>query len=125
MYKRSCLDKAVKPGENGDYSTNAEEVVIKYAPQLLSTLKLGDPLFVVKLLSAGFLPGHTRNKIKSLNTDIEKADYFIDNVLLPSVATDGSILQDFLLIMENSGYRFASQLIRNIYGSVRDKTATG
>jgi len=63
--------------------------------------------------------------IKSLNTNIEKADYFIDNVLLPSVATDGSILQDFLLIMENGGYLFASQLMRSIKDSVREKTATG
>ena len=82
-----------------------------YVEKLVKCLPLDDAHFITKLSANQLLPGDTENKIKSLQTQSDKALYFLNHVIKP--ALDIGILSGFkklLSIMHNCGYDHVQEL---------------
>jgi len=90
------------------------DIIMNFSPRLLETLPMDDAIFIAKLRSAGLLPGNLKAEIKSLKTSADKADYFLDCVILPSISIDQTTFHKFLKVMEESGYDTVSTLARHI-----------
>ena len=84
---------------------------------------MDDNIFVARLLQSGLLPGDTKTKMRSLSTTTEKVDYFIDNVILPNVAANGTALQDLILVIENGNYYFMNKLLSDIKDSLLEASS--
>ena len=70
---------------------SANEVFTKFYLQLVTTLPIDDPLFTAKLFTNDLLPGDHKGHVESLPTKSDKASYFLDHVIKPSVTSnDGS-----------------------------------
>ena len=73
---------------------------------LVKVLPMNDALFTAKLTSKSLLPEDVGSHIDSLATKADKAKYFLQNVIKPSLdVNDTTDLNNFILIMEESDYR--------------------
>jgi len=104
-------------------TNNLEDIMIKFTYKLLVSLPMDDNIFVARLLQSGLLPGDTKTKMRSLSTTTEKVDYFIDNVILPNVAANGTALQDLILVIENGNYYFMNKLLSDIKDSLLEASS--
>ena len=78
-----------------------------YFKTLVKILPMKDTYFTATLYSNNLLPGETSEYIDSLPTKGERAKYFLQNVIKPSL--DDNKTKDFdkfLSIMEKSEYEF-------------------
>ena len=76
---------------------------------------MNDALFIAKLYSCDLLPDDNKEHVQSLPTGANKAMYFLDHVIKPSVATGADSSFDQLLnVMEDSeqGIKELAKLIR-------------
>ena len=72
---------------------------------------MDDRLFLVMLSEHELLPGDTEDKIKSQNTQAEKAEYFMSHVIKPSLEADSrAYLDKLLLVMSRSGYKYLEEI---------------
>ena len=71
---------------------------------------MDDVTFIAKLRASAILPTYLKVKIKSMPTSAEKANYFLDQVILPNVNDDHSNLDTLLSVMENFGYPLLNKL---------------
>jgi len=58
------------------------EVLQTFSSELTAVLPMDN---LSEFASRGLLPGNHKNKIKSLTTQLEKAEHFIDNVIRPGL----------------------------------------
>ena len=73
---------------------------------LVNVLPMNDALFTAKLTSKSLLPEDVGNRIDSLAAKADKAKYFLQNVIKPSlVVNDKRDFNTFILIMKESDYR--------------------
>ena len=76
------------------------EVLQTFFSQLTTVLPMDN---LSEFDSRGLLPGNHKNKIKSLTTQPEKAEYFLDNVIRPGLEIEyDKQFKDLLKLMENS-----------------------
>jgi len=99
---------------NTGSSQNFLNIIVKYSPQLLETLPMDDAIFIAKLRSAGLLPGNLKAELKSLKTSADKADYFLDCVILPNISVTQTNFHKFIKVMEECSYDAVSTLARDI-----------
>ena len=87
---------------------------------------MDDIRFIAKLFSECLLPGKLKNRLKlSQRTSADKAALFLDNVIGPSVSSDGDSSFDKLLnIMEDCEYEHVKELAKQIRKSLRNISST-
>lgn len=72
-----------------------------FIPQLLEILPMNKAIFLSKLKGSGLLSDDVKAKIKSVPTLVDKAECFLDEVILPYLPDDPSNLDKLLSVMEN------------------------
>jgi len=98
---------------------NIEDVLIEFSPQLLTTLPMDDAIFIAKLMAARLLPGNLKAVIKSLPTLVDKADHFMDHVILPNISNNHDNFLALMNVMENSDYPSLNKLAEEIKGAAK------
>ena len=97
-------------------------VFVRYYLKLIRILPMNDDTFMRELFHHGLLPGDIMDKLKKQLTAANKATYFLDNVIKPSVTADIDISFDKLLdVMECSAYLGMKELAKLIRGDMREK----
>ena len=66
------------------------EVYKLFYADLIKVLPMDDITFIGQLYSQDLLPGDLKGKVKSHSTQAEKASYFLDHVIEPSLSTSDS-----------------------------------
>lgn len=93
------------------------EVFQHYYPQLLAILPMNDATFISKLYSVQLLPGNIKSQVESQPTQADKAVYFLDHVIKPSVTSGiGRSFENLLTVMEDSehdGVKELAKMMRN------------
>ena len=87
-----------------------KEVFQRYFGKLTACLPMEDSLFLVKLSECSLIPGDTKDKIKSKDTQADKAEYFISHVIKPSLEVGDTDFDKLLAVMSESGYRYLKEL---------------
>ena len=77
-----------------------DDILKKFSVRLVQTLPMQDAYFIAELKAAGLLPGDLKAKVQSLSTSACRADYFMDEVILPDVASNRTNLNKLLTVME-------------------------
>ena len=93
--------------------------------QLVTRLPMNDALFRAKLFTNGLLPGDHKERVESLPsaTKADKASYFLDHVIKPSVTSDdGSGFDKLLNVMEDSDHQGVKELAKLIRTSLRKRS---
>ena len=88
---------------------------------LVNVLPMNDVLFTANLTGEKLLPANIGSHIGSLPTRAKKAEYFLQNVIQPSLAVnDTRDLNNFISIMKESEYRalntVAAKMIEELEG---------
>ena len=82
-----------------------------HVEKLVKCLPMDDTHFITKLSAQQLLPGDTKDKIKTLSTQADKASYFLDHVIKPALdINDISDFDELLSIMQNCGYKHVEKL---------------
>jgi len=97
---------------------NIEDVLFEFSPKLVASLPMDDPTFVANLRAARLLPGNLKAKIKSLPTSADKADHFLDYVILPDISNNHDSLLALINVMECSEYPKLNKLARELKGVI-------
>ena len=63
---------------------SSEKALNKYCIKLCKTLPMDDPIFLIILENHDILPGDSREKIETQKTKVEKANYYIQQVIKTS-----------------------------------------
>ena len=71
---------------------------------------MNDAIFIAKLYSCDLLPDDLKERVESLRTEAEKAMYFMDHMIKPSVTSDGCSFDKLLNVMESSNYPCVKEL---------------
>ena len=102
------------------------QVFQQFYSKLVETLPMDDAVFVAKLVSNDLLPGDLRNQLRLVHrTSADKAALFLDNVIEPSVTSDGGSSFDKLLhVMEDSEYQHVKELAEEIRSSLRKRSCS-
>ena len=104
---------------------SASEVFTEFYFQLVTTLPIDDALFRAKLFTNGLLPGDHKGHVESLSLPAksDKASYFLDHVIKPSVTSDdGSSFDKLLDVMEDSDHQGVKELANLIRTSLRERS---
>ena len=101
----------------------ANEVFTTFYYQLVTSLPMDDALFRAKLFTNGLLPGDHKEHVESLPTKSDKASYFLDHVIKPSVTSDdGSSFNKLLNVMEDSDHQGVKRLAKLIRTRLRKRS---
>ena len=89
---------------------------------------MNDVMFTAELYSRDLLPDNIKEHVESLATSAQKASYFLDHVIKPSITItsgqEGSSQFDQLLdVMEDSDYQGVTELSKLIRHSLGEITA--
>ena len=95
-----------------------KEIFQRYFGKLIACLPMEDSLFLAKLSEYSLIPGDTKDKIKSKDTQAEKAEYFISHVIKPSLEVDDIDFDKLLSVMSESGYRHVKELSYTIKSEI-------
>ena len=102
---------------------STSEVFKEFYCKLVETLPMNDALFIAKLYSCDLLPDDNKEHVQSLPTSANKAMYFLDHVIKPSVTTGvGSSFDQLLNVMEDSGDEVVKELAKLIRTSLRKRS---
>ena len=94
------------------------KIYIGYSEKLLY-LPMNDNTFIAKLNTQNLLPGDTESKIEGKSTPIDKASYFLNNIIKPSIDLDnGDCFNKLLSVMEQCGYDYIKQLASEIRSAI-------
>ena len=90
-----------------------------YMDKLVKALPMDDITFTTNLAKHGILPDGVAAHIKSLPTQSVKADYFLNNIIKPSLDIDETFeFENLLAIMARCGYshveRMANKMKRDL-----------
>ena len=107
-----------------------KEVFQKYFYELTASLPMKDSLFIANLATHKLLPGDTRGQIEARATPADKASYFLDYIIKPSLdVEDVTYFNSLMKVMEESEYNHVRKLAHHIKcevnGDYRDKSQTG
>ncbi|XP_065888160.1 NACHT, LRR and PYD domains-containing protein 12-like isoform X2 [Dysidea avara] len=110
-------------GKLGEMSTS--EVFQHFFPQLVNILPMNDVTFIAQLFSSKLLPGNVKDQVRSQVTPADKATFFLDHVIKPSLLTSGlgSSFNKLLKVMEDSEYDDVKELSKQIRSRLRDSQA--
>ena len=79
--------------------------------KLVKCLPMDDTHFITELSAEELLPGDTHSKIIAMDTQADKASYFLDHVIKPALDIDYTSDFDKLLsIMQTCGYNHVQEL---------------
>ena len=93
----------------------------EYAEKLLK-LPMQDTTFIAKLASKNLLPGDTKSQVKAQSTPVNKASYFLNNIIEPSIDIgDNSSFNKLLLVMDKCGYEHVEHLALEIRLMIKGK----
>ena len=102
---------------------STSEVFKEFYSKLVETLPMNDALFIAKLYSCDLLPDDNKEYVQSLPTRANKAMYFLDHVIKPSVTTGvGSSFDQLLNVMEDSEHQGVKELAKLIRTSLRKRS---
>ena len=102
---------------------STSEVFKKFYVQLVKKLPMNDTLFTAELFANDLLPGDQKERVESLPTKSDKASYFLDHVIKPSVTSDdGSSFDKLLNVMEDSDHQGVKELAKLIRTSLRKRS---
>ena len=102
---------------------STKEVFKEFYSKLVKTLPMNDDNFIAELYSHDLLPDGPKEHIESRTTGGQKATYFLDHVIKPSVTSDGGSGFDKLLnVMEESEYQGMKELAEQIRTSIRKRS---
>jgi len=110
---------------------SGSEVFQSFFATLAKSLPMDDPIFIAELFSHGLLPGDHYDQVESRSTRAEKAVYFLNHVIKPSLITDGGSFNGLLNVMEDSEFPNAKILAQQIRSKLKeglvndDSTAVG
>ena len=83
----------------------------QYVEKLVKCLPMDDTQFIAKLSAKQLLPGDIGNKIEQLQTQAEKASYFLAHVIKPALDIDDfHDFRNLLSIMQNCDYNHVKRL---------------
>ena len=102
---------------------STDDVFVEFYDELMESLPMDDMSFITKLHRHRLLPGDVKYKMKSRElTPEEKASYFLDNVIEPTIGAgvDRGFYQ-LLDVMDDSKHHKAEILAKEI----RDKLKEG
>ena len=103
---------------------SSHEVFMKYHAQLIGSLPMNDVIFIAFLFHEGLLPGDLKDQINARSTRAEKSDYFLRQVIIPSVEIDDhSVFMKLLNIMQRSEYSRIKKLSDEIKSELKEDTA--
>ena len=89
----------------------SNEVFRQFYSELIETLPMRDPNFTAKLYSAGLLSSYLKEYVEyATYTRAEKAAYFLDQTIKPSVTNFNKLLN----VMEDSEYQHVKDLAKQI-----------
>ena len=112
----------ITTGKPGEMSTS--EVFQHFFPQLVNILPMNDVTFTAQMFSSKLLPGNVKDQVKSQATQADKATYFLDHVIKPSLTSGvGSSFNKLLKVMEDSEYDDVKELSQQIRSRLRDSPA--
>ena len=99
-------------GYNGHYSQMTHmKVYENNVDKLVKVLPMDDDGFIMKLSIKELLPNTLADQIKSLTSQSEKAIYFLNRSIKPSLEIDDVIeLDNLLVVMEECGYSHVQRL---------------
>ena len=87
------------------------EVYDKYKDKLVKGLPMKDVTFITQLSSNDLLPDIVGAHIESLPTSSDKADYFLKNIIKPSLDLDDiEELDNLITVMDKYGYPHIKRL---------------
>ena len=96
-----------------------KKIYTDYYEKLLN-LPMNDATFIAKLLAQNLLPGDTESKIEGQANAINKASYFLSNIIKPSIDVDNRDCFDKLLfVMEHCGYDYIKHLALEIKSVIK------
>ena len=90
-----------------------------YIEKLVKCLPMDDILFIAKLSKHKLLPGNTKDQLKGLLTEADKASYFLDHIIKPALDIDDtSSFNKLLSVMEHCHYEHVEKLACKIKSEV-------
>ena len=104
---------------------STSKVFKDFYSKLVETLPMKDALFIAKLYSCDLLPDDIKEHVHSVSlpTKADKATYFLDHVIKPSVTTGvGNSFDQLLNVMENSEHQGVKELAKLIRTSLRKRS---
>jgi len=104
----------------GSQQKFSEDILNQFIPQLLETLPMDKAIFLGKLRASGLLSGDLKADLKSMSTSEDKADYFLDVVIIPTLPDDTTNLDKLLDVME----AYNDDNVKQLSGEIRAKCYT-
>ena len=102
----------------GPEMSTAKAVFQNYYRELVNSLPMGDTKFIAALFTKGLLPDDSKERVGLLATGAEKATFFLDRVIEPSVTTNtGNSFETLLDVMEDCGYQM--QHVKELAKTIR------
>lgn len=97
------------------------DVYKSYYSKLIDTLPMDDVTFFGQLYSQDLLPGDLKAKVKSQTTQAEKASYFLDNAIEPSLRTGNNkeAIESLVSIMAKYSDPACKKLANEMSGELR------
>lgn len=96
---------------------NFEEKFGQFTMRLLQALPMDDAIFIASLGVAKLLPGNLKATIQAKPTSVDKADYFLDRVIKPTLQYDSDNLLRFIKVMQES----KDCTLNKLAGDMKDK----
>ena len=105
---------------------STSKVLKEFYSKLVKTLPMNDALFIAELYSRDLLPDDVIEHVQSLPTRADKAMYFLDHVIKPSVTTSvGSSFDQLLNVMEDGQDQCVKELAKLIkINSLRKRSSS-
>ena len=99
-----------------EISSPSTKVFQQFYSELVKKLPVDDTVFIAELFSNNLLPGDLKNQLKLLHrTSRDKAAFFLDSAIEPSVTSDGGSSFDKLLnVMNDSEYQHVKEFAKQI-----------
>ena len=102
---------------------STSEVFKQFFAKLAKSLPMDDPLFVAELFSHDLLPGDHYDQIESRSTRADKAVYFLNHVIKPTMVHDVGSFNELLKVMEDSEYCNVKELAQQIRSELSEESA--
>ena len=99
---------------------STSEVFKQFFAKLAKSLPMDDPIFVAELFSHDLLPGDHYDQVESRSTRADKAVYFLNHVIKPTIIIDVGSFNELLNVMEDSEYN-----IKELAKQIRSKLKEG
>ena len=106
------------------YTMIYKKIYTDYYEKLVN-LPMDDTTFIAKLLAQNLLPGDMENKIEVQAAPINKASYFLNHMIKPSIDLDnGDCFDKLLSVMEHCGYDHIKHLALEIKSVIKGNPHT-